>query len=505
MNNFLQKIAACLAILIYANASLAETLSTDFNTNNAGRHGSFFNVTAKSNDVYISGFDLNLFEDGTVDVYYKVGSYVGSETNAGDWTLHGSTSVESTDLPAPVLLGGITIPANTTYGFYLFSTSDQSYNTSTGSNENFSNQDIAIFANQNSNTLFGSTTSRVFSGSVHYSVRELTTTFANNNTANGNYVNITAKDKDIHISGFDVNYQGSGIVEVFYKKGSYKGSELDITDWLFLGGASVTGSAGNATEVDVGGIVIPAGETYGFAIYTATLSGIRYTDSIFTTIFTFVIALNENYSNNDLSIFSDTAMGGKFVSVFDDRVWNGRVHYTLPDNLETINDNDLSAEGNFFDITARDRNIHISSFDLNYSDTNESVDVWYRTGTYKGNEGSSNGWILLGSANITGSTGILTELPVGGVTIPAEETYGFLIHSDSCTNCMKYTNNSSTGNFGNADLSIFTDSSRTGNSPFSGSLNVPRIWNGVIHYNVKEGVSCYVGRATNGNGFTFCL
>lgn len=496
-----------MSLLLFAGSVTAETLSTDFNTNDDGNNGVFFNITAKSQDVYISGFDLNMEADGVVSTYYKIGSHVGSEIFSGDWTYIGDTNTTVAAPITPIRFGGFTIPAGTTYGFYLFSTSNLRYSNANGSNESFSNQDISIFGNRASSTLFSGVTNNVWSGSVHYSVRELTTTFADNVPENGNYINITAKSRDIHISGFDIHYFGSGVVSVYYKKGSYKFSETNTGNWLLLGSATVTGVVGTPTELAVGGLVVPAGETYAFAFYSSLTSSVRVTNSVFETIGAFTFAINENYSNKDLSIFSDTGIGETlFSDVKNDRVWNGRVHYTLPKTLKTLDNAAFAASGHFIDITARNQNVHVSSFGLNINGTKESVDMWYRRGTYKGAESSNAGWERLGTRDVSGTVGDLTELPIGGVTIPAGEIYGFIVHTPNCTLCLRYTSNTSAGNFGNEDLAIFTDTAIVNSaSPFTASLLSPRIWNGAVYYSVEDETSCFVSRASNGNAFTFCL
>ena len=55
--------------------------------------GEMFEVTAL-NDIIITGFSQNA-QPGTAtyEIYYKTGSYLGFETNAGAWTLAGSASV----------------------------------------------------------------------------------------------------------------------------------------------------------------------------------------------------------------------------------------------------------------------------------------------------------------------------------------------------------------------------------------------------------------------------
>ena len=59
-----------------------------------------------------------------INIYYKVGSYVGSETTMADWTLLANTGNIMSDPagnPTTLPLGGATLAvmAGTTYGFYL--------------------------------------------------------------------------------------------------------------------------------------------------------------------------------------------------------------------------------------------------------------------------------------------------------------------------------------------------------------------------------------------------
>src|SRR5690606_25338091 len=57
--------------------------------------GVMFNITPNT-DVTIDSFSAALAAAGTnlpVNVYYKMGTYVSSETNSAAWTLHASTTV----------------------------------------------------------------------------------------------------------------------------------------------------------------------------------------------------------------------------------------------------------------------------------------------------------------------------------------------------------------------------------------------------------------------------
>ena len=152
----------------------------------------------------------------------------------------------------------------------------------------------------------------------------LTTTTAGGNGASGNYFDITAHNT-ITVTGFDINLSGTATVSVYFKEGTWSGSEANAGAWTLLGSATVTGSgtftaSGNTlTYLPVGGLTIPAGQTYGIFIHTPQISTITYTASGFNT-----------FSNSDLTI--STGAGANYIpfagAIFIPRTWNGRVHYT---------------------------------------------------------------------------------------------------------------------------------------------------------------------------------
>lgn len=105
----------------------SSTIVTAYATNN-GQRGAMFDLTA-TNPVTVICFDANLYTGttSTYEVYYKVGSFIGSESNAAAWTFVGSASgVTSlgTNVPTPIpIMVNINIPAGQTYGFYVTNTS----------------------------------------------------------------------------------------------------------------------------------------------------------------------------------------------------------------------------------------------------------------------------------------------------------------------------------------------------------------------------------------------
>ena len=159
--------------------------------------------------------------------------------------------------------------------------------------------------------LVEATTSNLESGS-------LATTWVSGNGSSGNMFDITAYNT-ITIDSFDVNVDNGGLMEVWYKPGSYVGFISDQSAWILAGSYTVVGAGTNVpTRLPVGGIEIPAGETFGVYVTFVTASGINYTNGDGT---------NEIYSNADF-MFQAGHGGGYFSVTYNPRVWNGNIYYT---------------------------------------------------------------------------------------------------------------------------------------------------------------------------------
>lgn len=131
--------------------------------------GAGLNVT--SLDVY---FNVAAGTATTLQVYFKAGTYVGSDGTAGNWTLHdtiNATSNGTTTLVPIVLNTPLNLPAGQTTGVAIYSTSGLRY-TGLGSaiQDTWSNGDLTLFSNHVRSAFFsGSTfTPRCFSGNVNY-------------------------------------------------------------------------------------------------------------------------------------------------------------------------------------------------------------------------------------------------------------------------------------------------------------------------------------------------
>ncbi|WP_052592332.1 T9SS type A sorting domain-containing protein [Aureispira sp. CCB-QB1] len=163
--------------VVGGGAGGSNNLVAPYNSNN-GQRGCMFDLTA-ANTVTINSFDANLYAGTTAnyEIYYRAGTHVGSENNAGAWTLlGGATGITSvgnnlpTSLPIPV---GVTIPAGQTYSFYI--TNDfgggTSYTDGTAvGNFLASDANLTIYEGVGKSYPFGLTFAvRNFNGTIHYS------------------------------------------------------------------------------------------------------------------------------------------------------------------------------------------------------------------------------------------------------------------------------------------------------------------------------------------------
>ena len=161
----------------------------------------------------------------------------------------------------------------------------------------------------------------------------------------------------------------------------------------------------------------------------------------------------------------------------------------IPGDLTTLFSGTTGQAGNMFDITAVNT-LNIDSFDINCTSSG-LVEVWYRPGSYVNNNTSQAGWTKLGDHNVSGAvSGTPTRMPVGGVTIPAGQTYGFYITFTTGSNMRYSSGNGSNEIYTNQDMTI---EARHAGSYFSATIT-PRVWNGRVYYTVGGGISCASNR-----------
>jgi PEP-CTERM motif len=182
MKVFAQIAAVGIISLLAVTSSKADSLTTLFGSNNNGSAGGavYFDATVGSSSLSITGFDINTVSTlsfSNFQVWLLAGmTSQGNETNAG-WVqvATGSGTGAGLDLPTSVTLSNpFTLNASTLYGIALVA--DPSfghyYTNGTGSNQNYSDANLALSLGSASNAPFTTPifAPRIWNGTVYYSV-----------------------------------------------------------------------------------------------------------------------------------------------------------------------------------------------------------------------------------------------------------------------------------------------------------------------------------------------
>ncbi len=145
-------------------------------------------------------------------------------------------------------------------------------------------------------------------------------TFDGGNVQNGNMFDITTVSSGIIIQGFNCNIVSMGTMEfeVYFKSGSYYGFENSPSDWTLLGTDSVASNGvENPTYVNIGGLSIASGETYGIYISITNGFNLEYSGGS--------LEVSDDY----LTFTSGTGNAYPFSTIYSPRIWNGEIIYAI--------------------------------------------------------------------------------------------------------------------------------------------------------------------------------
>jgi hypothetical protein len=183
-------------------------------------------------------------------------------------------------------------------------------------------------------------------------------------------------------------------------------------------------------------------------------------------------------------------------------------------SISTVASNN-SGGGVFIDLTANATPLIVTGFQTQISQATHplatTIQVWTRAGTYVGNTGSA-GWTLTqtvyATAAVTTVNSETVDLPVQ-IQVPAGATTGVYLHSTT-SNSMRITGTSSivpTTTFSNADITLFTNTTRTTTTAFGGTVTTNRAFSGTIFYvpDTGSGACCTTAGACAIDTSTNCL
>ncbi|NBO22448.1 hypothetical protein EBU94_03780, partial [bacterium] len=136
--------------------------------------------------------------------------------------------------------------------------------------------------------------------------------------------------------------------------------------------------------------------------------------------------------------------------------------------------------GTMFDITVGTTAITLTSFDITPDITGtQTVNVYYKTGTYAGFETNSTAWTLLGSYSITGTADVIVNMPIATLSLLTNTTYGIYLNYNSA-----YTTGAASISDG-----LITVTAGVGLCGQFSLINTPRTFNGRVNYQFSPTLS----------------
>lgn len=170
-NTFTATAATTTTFYAEAASSSNASLQTTFADNNGCGAGTMFDITATNGAIVIDSLDVNssvaASSTFSIFLYYKSGTYVGSETNPAAWTAWDTVVVTSagTGNPSRVVPLTLNLPNNQLYGIYASYAARYTNTTTT-----YSNADLTVQAGSGFCTAFsGPIAGRAFNGNIYYS------------------------------------------------------------------------------------------------------------------------------------------------------------------------------------------------------------------------------------------------------------------------------------------------------------------------------------------------
>ena len=340
-------------------------------------YGNMFSVVATSKSVTVLGMKLHLADSSSnltmIEVYTKQGYFEGFETDIHSWerVYFGLVKIQGKRKVTPLLPSNMFTPVNITAGgiqsFYVTSNKPNLlYSRGNSAGLPFASngemevlEGIGIGSYPFKGRIFSP---RLFNGIIQYNTSgtamptlspieplptvsqspsktpsvgiasdtflEFQTNFIGDNGSYGNMFTVLVK-KDLLLKSISIHTKTMGLIDivVFAKAGSFRGSESSAVGWTKIFDAKVSGEGYlKETEIpasDFRTIEMCAGVTYSFYI-TSKEKLIRYTNIS-------PGSMNGKIENDDFVIKPEDSVGvGRypFGSVYENRMWNGVLHYT---------------------------------------------------------------------------------------------------------------------------------------------------------------------------------
>lgn len=306
----------------YAEAMIPASTAnvTLTNSSNLTPYGVFFDVTSKpgAGAIIVDGFPMyGTYPNGhQFQVYYKTGTYAGSETNSAAWTYYGSFTRSNGDYAAFIDITDLTIPANTTYGFYLFY---GTWNDLNSSNSASSSSDANVTISGGSVHTGASLWSTVTTGSFRGGVRYVTVPARLSSTRTPVSVTVTQTPATQATS---VTFNSVQTTQMGISWTNGDGSNRAV---FVIEGSSGTVSLNNGTSYPADPVYVVSGFSPNWqCVYNGTGTSVTVTGLKAATIYrVHVCEYNGTEGNQAYNITSATGNPASQQTAFSEITWDG--------------------------------------------------------------------------------------------------------------------------------------------------------------------------------------
>jgi hypothetical protein len=332
-------VLSCFLFALSVVPTSAETLTTTFAGGNAN-NGIMFDVVA-DRPLTISAiqFASDDAAAGSLEIYVKAGTHVGSEGTASAWNLLVTAPYAAGPVdvakPAITLPGLVTVQPGQPIAFYLRQTANNlSYTNGDGvGTVEADDGTMRILEGTAVSATFGFTTaSRIPNVTIHYSPAPdtLTTTFDGGNSNKGIVFDVVAKNA-LNLRSLQVPLENAGThsLYVYTRLGTHVGFEGDSTAWTLLGVRSVQIVGADRTTVTFEfpeALPVPTGGTRAFMIGVPT-AVVRYSNGGAELVG------NIEAEDSNLRILKGFGMNSLFGATPLARVPNVAIRYSDVDGL----------------------------------------------------------------------------------------------------------------------------------------------------------------------------
>lgn len=260
---------------------------------------------------------------------------------------------------------------------------------------------------------------------------ELTAPLVANNGEEGSMFDVVAT-QTITITGFDGHLSATGNTdyEIWTRPGTFVGAADSASGWTKLGMATFAAAGpGEYTPIPIPvSVTLQAGQRQAFYL-TNHASNNRYHDGSQVGA--------AHVSTAELTIYEGAGVNygtTGFAGTNTPRVWEGKIHYYAGGGttLATAMTGATSSDGIMFDVNAT-RDLELSLLAVHLGAGTHDVEVYFRRGSYAGNETTADAWKPLASVIGVVSDGTrATPLPMAlGLFVEAGMTTALYVTTTS--------------------------------------------------------------------------